>query len=177
MPPHSLDPRYPIGRFQRPETISADDRLSSIAILSELPSHLRNAVQGFDHAQLGTPYREGGWTVRQLVHHIADSHTNAIIRIKLALTENWPVIVPYNENAWAHLHDATGPVEWSLNLIEGLHARWVMLLQALDEAQWRRGFQHPERGPTSVELAACEYAWHSRHHTAHITHLRQRQDW
>ncbi len=177
MPPHLLDPRYPIGKFQRPETTSPDLRLSAIAVLAELPNHLRNAVDDLDHAELGTPYRDGGWTVRQLVHHIADSHMNAVLRVKLALTEDNPIIKPYDENAWASLHDAGAPVEWSLNLIEALHARWVMLLQSLDEPQWQRAFRHPERGTMSIELATLLYAWHSRHHTAHITHLRQRQDW
>ena len=177
MPPQLYDARYPIGKFQRPETISADDRLSAIATLAELPTHLRNAVGNLNHTQLGTPYREGGWTVRQLVHHIADSHMNAFVRIKLALSEDWPTIKPYDEKTWATLHDSAAPVEWSLNLIEALHARWVMLLQSLDEQQWQRGYRHPESGPMSVELATCLYAWHSRHHTAHINHLRQREDW
>ncbi len=177
MPPYLLDPRYPIGKFQRPETISPDHRLSAIAVLAELPNHLRNAVDDLDHAELGTPYRDGGWTVRQLVHHLADSHMNALLRVKLALTEDAPTIKPYDENAWASLHDSVAPVEWSLNLIEALHARWVMLLQSLDQTQWQRVFRHPDRGPMSIELATLLYAWHSRHHTAHISHLRQRQDW
>ena len=177
MPPQLLDPRYPVGKFQRPDTVSPDDRLLAIATLADLPSHLRNAVADLNHAELATPYRDGGWTVRQLVHHIADSHTNAVVRIKLALTEDWPTIKPYDEKSWATLHDSAAPVEWSLNLIEALHARWVMLLQSLDEAQWQRGFRHPESGPQTIDLATCLYAWHSRHHTAHITHLRQRQNW
>lgn len=177
MPPQLQDPRYPIGKFLRPEVISADDRLSAIATLAELPTHLRNAAGNLNHTQLGTPYREGGWTVRQLIHHIADSHLNAFIRIKLALSEDWPTIKSYDEKTWATLHDAAAPVEWSLNLIEALHARWVMLLQSLDEQQWQRGFRHPENGPMSVELATCLYAWHSRHHTAHINQLRLREEW
>ena len=177
MPPQLLDPRYPIGKFQRPDILSGDDRLASIAVLAELPTHLRNAVQNLSHAQLGTPYREGGWNVRQLVHHIADSHSTALSRIKFALTEDWPAIKPYDENAWAQLHDSAAPVEWSLNLVEALHARWVMLLQSLDETQWQRTFEHPEMGQMTVERATLLYAWHSRHHTAHINHLRQREDW
>ena len=177
MPPDPLDPRYPIGRFARPETISPDDRLAAINVLAELPTHLRNALHGLDHQQINTPYRDGGWTVQQLVHHIADSHINAFVRLKLALTEDWPTIKPYDEKSWALLHDAAAPVEWSLNLVEALHARWVMLLQSLDEAGWQRGFRHPDNGPMSLELATLLYAWHSRHHTAHITHLRQREDW
>ncbi len=177
MPPQPLDHRYPIGTFQRPETITPDIRGHAVAVLADLPTHLRNAVQDLRDAQLATPYRDGGWTVRQLVHHVADSHLNAFTRVKLALTEDWPTIKPYDEKSWATLHDSAAPAEWSLNLIEALHARWVMLLQSLDEAQWTRGFRHPERGPMSVELATCLYAWHSRHHTAHITHLRQREGW
>lgn len=172
-----VDPRYPIGKFVQPETITEDDRLNAIATLAEMPEELRNAVDGLDMAQLNTPYREGGWTVRQLVHHIADSHMNAFIRIRLALTEDWPTIKPYDEAAWATLHDSVAPVEWSLELIESLHARWVMLLQSLKEAQWLRGYKHPENGPTTVEQAALLYAWHSQHHVAHLTHLRTEKKW
>jgi hypothetical protein len=174
---NDLDPQYPVGKFEKPEAITPDDRVGAIATLAELPEQLRNAVDGLDHAQLNTLYRDGGWTLRQVVHHVADSHMNAFIRVRLALTEDWPTIKPYNEAAWATLHDVTAPVEWSLELVESLHARWVMLLQSLDEAQWQRGFRHPENGPTSVELATLLYAWHSRHHVAHITHLRARKGW
>ena len=173
----AVDARYPVGKFERPETITPDDRLGAIASLADLPEELRNAVEGMDSGRLNTPYREGGWTVRQLVHHIADSHMNAFIRLRLALTEDWPTIKPYDEKAWALLRDATAPVEWSLELIESLHARWVMLLQSLSEEQWARGFNHPENGPMSVEVATLVYAWHSRHHVAHITHLRAKQGW
>ena len=173
----SEDQRYPVGRFHRPESVSSEDRLAAIAVLADLPGHLRNAVQGLDHDQLNTPYREGGWTVRQVVHHVADSHMNAVIRIKLALTEPWPTIKPYDHKAWASLHDTVAPVEWSLELTEALHARWVMLLQSLDDAAWDRGFVHPENGRVTVETAALMYAWHSRHHAAHITQLRQREQW
>src|SRR4051812_45596897 len=113
-----FDPRYPLGKFVRPEVVTKDDRIASIRTLAELPEQLRNAVDGLDAAHLDMPYREGGWTVRQLVHHIADSHMNAFIRVRLALTEDWPTIKPYNENAWATLRDALAPVEWSLELIE-----------------------------------------------------------
>lgn len=172
-----VDPRYPIGKFERPETIGPEERLNAIAILAELPEDLRNAVEGLGSGQLNTPYREDGWTVRQLVHHIADSHMNAFIRMRLALTEDWPTIKPYDEKAWATLHDSTAPIEWSLELIESLHARWVMMLQSLTDEQWQRGYRHPESGPTSVEEAVLMYAWHSRHHVAHITHLRVREEW
>jgi hypothetical protein len=174
---NDLDPQYPVGKFEKPEAITPDDRVGAIATLAELPEQLRNAVDGLDHAQLNTLYRDGGWTLRQVVHHVADSHMNAFIRVRLALTEDWPTIKPYNEAAWATLHDVTAPVEWSLELVESLHARWVMLLQSLEEAQWQRGFRHPENGPTTVELATLLYAWHSRHHVAQITHLRARKGW
>jgi DinB superfamily len=172
-----LDPRYPVGKFVKPEILTPDERMGATATLAELPEQLRNAVDGLDFAQLSTPYRDGGWTLRQVVHHIADSHMNAFVRIRLALTEDWPTITPYDQAAWATLHDVSAPVEWSLELVESLHARWVMLLQSLDDQQWQRGFHHPERGPVTVELAALEYAWHSRHHVAHITHLRAKEDW
>jgi uncharacterized damage-inducible protein DinB len=173
----AVDPRYPVGKFERPDTITSEDRLNAIGSLAELPEQLRNAVEGMDSKQLNTPYREGGWTVRQLVHHIADSHMNAFIRIRLALTEDWPTIKPYDENAWATLHDSAAPVEWSLELIESLHARWVMLLQSLSDEQWQRGFRHPESGPWTVEAVTLMYGWHSRHHVAHITHLRAAGGW
>jgi hypothetical protein len=172
------DPRYPVGAFIRPEIITPDERVGAVATLAELPEQLRNAVDGLNFAQLSTPYRLGGWTLRQVVHHLADSHMNAYIRVPFALTEDWPMVKPYDEAAWAMLHDAaTAPVEWSLELVESLHARWVMLLQSLDESQWQRGYNHPEDGPVTVEMAALTYAWHSRHHIAHITHLRSKEDW
>jgi uncharacterized damage-inducible protein DinB len=172
-----LDPRYPVGKFIAPKPITKDDVVGAIAVLADLPSEMRNAVQGLNYAQLNTPYREGGWTLRQVVHHVADSHMNAFIRVRLALTEDWPTIKPYDEKAWATLHDATAPIEWSLELIESLHARWVMLLQSLDDTQWQRGFRHPENGPMTVELSTLVYGWHSRHHVAHINHLRDAKDW
>jgi DinB superfamily len=174
---NDMDPRYPVGRFTAPSTISPDERIDAIATLAELPEQLRNAVDGLSFAQLGTPYREGGWTLRQVVHHVADSHMNALVRVKLALTEDWPTIKPYDEKAWASLHDVAAPVEWSLELVESLHARWVMLLQSLTEAQWQRGYDHPEAGRMTVEVATLLYAWHSRHHVAHITHLRAKEGW
>ena len=171
--------RYPIGRFKRPETVTLVDRESAIGALAELPENLRHALEDLDETQLNTPYREGGWTVRALTHHIADSHMEAFARIRLALTEDAPTIKPYNEDAWSALHDSqAAPVAWSVQLLEGLHARWVMLLQGLNDAQWQRTFVHPERPhPWSVETAALIYAWHSKHHVAHITHLRERNGW
>ena len=174
------DPRYPVGKFQRPEPgpLPEDELAYAISCIAELPSQLRNAVHGLDTAQLNTPYRDGGWTVRQLVAHLGDSHMMAFIRVRLALTEDWPTISAYDEKAFAELHDSVAaPVEWSLELIESLHARWVMMLQSLDAAEWQRGFKHPERGSQTVELATLTYAWHCRHHLAHITHLRAAKDW
>jgi uncharacterized damage-inducible protein DinB len=172
-----IDPRYPVGDFKAPAAVSRGERADAIATLAELPEQLRNAVDGLSAEQLSTPYREDGWTVRQVVHHVADSHMNAVIRIKLSLTEDWPTVKPYDEAAWAKLHDMTAPVEWSLELIEALHGRWVMLLQSLSEEQWKRGYNHPQNGRMTVEMATLLYAWHSRHHVAHITHLRSRENW
>ncbi len=178
------DPRFPIGNFVPPTpnpfdpSAAIEARRSAIEDLAELPSELRNAVHGLDQHQLSTPYRDGGWTVRQIVHHIADSHMNADLRMRLALTEVWPTVKPYDERRWAELHDASAaPIEWSLELIEALHARWVMLLQHLPETEWKRGFIHPETGRTPLDLALFHYSWHGRHHTAHITHLRRRNHW
>jgi uncharacterized damage-inducible protein DinB len=171
------DPRYPIGRFKRPKTITLPQRLAAIVTLAELPAKLTEAVDGLDRAQLDTPYREGGWTVRQLVHHLADSHMNAFIRVRLALTQDCPTIVPYDEKAWALLHDAAAPAGWSLAIVESLHARWVMMLESLSEEQWHRPFIHPERGESTIEPMVLMYAWHSLHHVAHITRLRDREGW
>jgi hypothetical protein len=174
----AVDPRYPVGKFKRPESVTPHDRMVAIAELAALPGWLNKAVEGLNREQLDTPYREGGWTVRQLVHHIADSHMNAFVRLRLALTEDWPTIVPYDEKAWAMLRDSmTAPVSWSTELLEALHARWVMLLESLTEEQWGRGMQHPANGPVSVEMQTLLYGWHSRHHVAHITRLRESEGW
>jgi hypothetical protein len=172
------DPRYPVGDFKRPETVTPEDRTAAIASIAEMPAKLTAALKGLDAQQLATPYREGGWTVQQLVHHIADSHMNAFIRIRLALTEDWPTITAYDEKAWAMLPDSTAaPVGWSATLLENLHARWVMVLRAMKDDQWQRGVKHPERGPMALEMATLLYAWHCRHHVAHITRLREREGW
>jgi hypothetical protein len=134
-------------------------------------------VNGLSDAQIDTPYREGGWTVRQLVHHIFDSHANSYIRFKLALTEDWPTIKPYDEAAWARLADSRGPIDGSLTLIDGLHGRWVALLESMAEEDFQKGFVHPERGRQKLGTTLALYDWHSRHHTAHITGLRTRQGW
>lgn len=175
--PVIADPRFPIGKFRRAE-VNLADHASAIAAIAALPQNLCAAVAGLSDPQLDTPYREGGWTVRQLVHHLADSHINSCVRIRLALTEDWPTIKPYDEKLWADLPDArTGSVDSSLATIEGLHARWVLLLRSLTEDQWQRGYVHPENGRQSLAEAAALYAWHGRHHTAHITELRKRSGW
>jgi hypothetical protein len=174
------DPRYPVGKFHRPAPgpLPEGELAYAMSAIAELPSHLRNAVHGLDTEQIDTPYREGGWTVRQVVSHLGDSHMTAFFRVRMALTEDWPTILPYNESAFAELHDSVAaPMEWSLELIESLHARWVMMLQSLNEAQWQRGYVHPESGPTPLNLATLLYAWHGRHHVAHITHLRADKSW
>jgi hypothetical protein len=173
-----VDPRYPVGKFQWPESVAPGARAAAIATIAEMPAKLTDALKWLDQSQLDTPYREGGWTVRQLVHHIADSHMNAFVRIRFALTEDWPPIMAYNEKAWAMLTDSiSAPVTWSVFLVENLHARWVLLLESLCEEQWARGVKHPENGPMSVEVAMQLYAWHARHHVAHITRLREREGW
>ena len=173
----STDVRFPVGRFARPQSVTSGELRNALATLAETPGLLRNAVDGLNLQRLAVPYREGGWSVRQVVHHLADSHMNAFIRVRLALTEDWPTITAYDEKAWAELHDSVAPIEWSLELVESLHARWVMLLGSLEDGQWRRGFVHPEKGCITVDAATLEYAWHSRHHIAHIVHLRVREGW
>jgi hypothetical protein len=175
--PIATDPRFPIGKFRRAEA-NLSDHAASIDTLAGLPENLRAAVDGLGAAQLDTPYREGGWTVRQLVHHVADSHMNAYIRIRLALTEDWPTVKGYNEKLWAELHDATtAPPDLSLRLLDALHYRWVLLLRSLSEDQWQRGYTHSENGRQSIAEAVAMYDWHSRHHTAHIVELRKRMGW
>ncbi|WP_263381886.1 YfiT family bacillithiol transferase [Granulicella arctica] len=173
----SPDAQYPIGRFETPESISAGEVRNAITMLADTPSLLRNAVGGLKPPRLTVPYRPGGWTIQQVVHHLADSHMNAFVRFRLALTEDWPTIKVYDEAAWAELHDSLAPIEWSLELIESLHARWIMLLFSLKDAQWKCGYVHPERGRVALDVAVLHYAWHSQHHLAHITHLRAREGW
>jgi uncharacterized damage-inducible protein DinB len=172
------DPRYPVGKFKMPEEMTPELRAHAIETIARLPEKLRNALNGLTTEQNDHPYREGGWTVRQLVHHVADSHAQAFMRLRLALTEDWPTVIGYNEKAWAELFDSQcAPVEWSLEIIEATHARWVMLLSSLDETQWQRGFKHSERGPSTIEQATMLYAWHCVHHTAHITQMRVNKGW
>ena len=171
------DLRFPIGRFSPPASVEAGTRSAHIETLQLLPGRLRSAVNGLSDTQLDTPYREGGWTVRQVVHHVADSHTNSYIRFKLALTEDWPTIKPYDEAAWARLADSALPVEVSLEWIEALHERWVALLESMTEEDFQKGFNHPGLGRQKLATKLALYDWHSRHHTAHITGLRTRQGW
>jgi hypothetical protein len=174
----SEDQRYPIGKFHWPETVSAEDRLRHIEALARAPARLREAVAGLTGEQLDTPYRKGGWTVRQVVHHVPDSHMNSFIRFKLALTETEPAIKPYDEAAWAQLADvASTPVETSLRLLECLHERWIALLGGLAEADWKKQFRHPETGLISLEKNLALYAWHGEHHVEHIRALRRRRGW
>ena len=174
----SDDLRFPIGKFRRPESVSATDRARYIEGIESAPARLREAVAGLEDVQLNTPYREGGWTLRQVVHHVPDSHMNSYIRFKLALTEDEPVIKPYDEAAWAQLGDTSAtPVEVSLNLLERLHERWVRLLLSLSEADWKRTFRHPESGILSLETNLALYAWHGDHHIAHVNNLRTRKGW
>jgi len=175
--PDFVDPSYPIGKFTPSKKIAQEDRRYAVLTLAQMPELLREAVRGLDQDQINTPYREGGWTVRQVVHHLADSHSTAFHRIRRALTEEWPLVPGYDEKAFAKLPDAVAPVEWSLEIVEATHARWVMVLQALAEEQWQRGFVHTERGRQTLDEATQMYAWHSRHHVQHIKALRLRQGW
>jgi hypothetical protein len=169
--------RYPIGRFTPPATSTPELRAAHIETLRLLPERLQAAVAGLNDAQLDTPYREGGWTLRQVVHHVADSHINAYVRFKLALTEDWPTIKPYDEAAWANLADSKLPIDASLALIAALHARWVALLESLEPEDFLRGYNHPELGRQELATVLAIYEWHSRHHAAHIAALRARQSW
>lgn len=171
------DPRYPIGRFRLPSDYTPAVRATQIETLRLLPERLRAAVGGLSEAQLDTPYRDGGWTVRQVVHHFADSHANSYIRFKLALTEDWPTIKPYDEAAWARLPDSSQAIEPSLVFITGLHERMVTLFESMSNEDFQRGFNHPERGRMTLAANLALYDWHSRHHTAHITGLRTRMGW
>jgi uncharacterized damage-inducible protein DinB len=171
------DIRYPIGRFRFEDPLR-EDRAVYLAQLSEAPANLRSAVAGLSDAQLDTPYRAGGWTPRQVVHHLADAHVNWYIRTKLAVTEDEPVTKTYAEQLWAELADArTSPVEPSLELFGGLTARWCRFFASLTAEQWTRRFQNAEWGPLTVADVLRAMAWHTRHHTAHITELRRRNGW
>ena len=172
------DPRYPTGKFHFNPDVTPEMRQRSIAAIRDTPSALRAAVRGLSEAQLSTPYRDGGWTVRQVVHHVPESHMNAFVRFKLALTEDNPTIRPYDEAAWARVADtARTPVDVSLTLLDSLHTRWVVLLESLADTDFARRLVHPDRGPITLDWMLQLYAWHGRHHTAHVTELRKRENW
>ena len=172
------DLRYPIGKFHVEGEITDECRREWIAQLAEAPSLLRAALTGLSDEQLATPYRPDGWTLRQLAHHVPDSHMNSYVRFRLALTEEDPVVKTYHEDRWAELDDArTAPVDVSLALLDSLHTRWVLLLLSLSAGEWKRTFQHPEMGLMTLERNLALYAWHGRHHVAHVTALRERMGW
>ena len=174
----TTDLRYPIGRVQRVRSLSPEARRAAIDTIADTPARLRAAVSGLTDAQLDTPYRDGGWTVRQLVHHVADSHMQAFIRTRYALAERNVTITPYDESAWAELADMrTVPATTSLALLDALHARWVHLLRATPAADFSRTIMHPENGEMTVDDLVSTYEWHGRHHTAHVTGLRERMGW
>ncbi|MFZ0430642.1 MAG: putative metal-dependent hydrolase [Acidobacteriota bacterium] len=170
--------QYPIGKFQRDPAVTAEKRERWIRSVAGLPERLEQAVAGLSDAQLDTAYRPEGWTVRQLVHHIADSHINAYVRVRLALTEDKPTIKAYDQAAWAQLADArSAPLRPSLAIISAVHERWVLLLRSLEETDFARPFHHPEWGDIDLDTTLQMYAWHGDHHLAHITGLRKRKGW
>jgi hypothetical protein len=172
------DLRYPIGRFRAVMPVTSELRAAAIDAIAGLPERLRGAVAGLSDPQLDTPYRPEGWTVRQVVHHVADSHMNGFIRVKLALTEENPTIKPYDESAWAVLADMRLPIEVSLGIIDGIHARWAAVYRAMAAAQFDLTFVHPELGAQlTLDWHLQQYAWHSHHHLAHITELRRAKGW
>lgn len=175
----TTDLRYPIGKYEQPASFSSVERTAAMEALAELPQKMHAAVCGLSETQIDTAYREGGWTVRQTVHHVADGHMRACVQLRMALTEDWPAIAPIKQSLWAELDDArTQPVEPSLEILNALHLRWVALLRSLPEINWtERGYTHPVKGRQTVEQIAALYAWHGQHHTAQITTLRERQGW
>ncbi len=171
------DPRYPVGKFEAPKSVTSSDLQNWIRQIEETPSKLRAAVKGLSDKQLDTPYREGGWTVRQVAHHLPDSHMNSYVRFKLALTEDKPTIKTYDQELWANLPDAKAAIEASLTLFEALHQRFVTLLKSMSAAEFTRTLRHPELGEVSLDRYLALYAWHGRHHVAHITELRKAKGW
>lgn len=171
--------RYPTGKFHRPSgALDEAERKRIIEVIAATPKNLSDAVRGLNDKQLDTPYRADGWTVRQLVHHLADSHMNAYVRLKLALTEDAPLVKPYDENAWAKLSDSlVTPVDVSLSLVTALHDRWVRMMRAMKPADFTRTMTHPEHGTITVDYLLALYAWHGPHHVAHVTGLRKRESW
>jgi uncharacterized damage-inducible protein DinB len=172
------DPRFPIGKFHYEGQVSEEQKQAYLDDIAQTPSNLRAAVKGLSDSQFDTPYRPGGWTIRQVVHHVPDSHMNSYVRFKLALTEDEPTIKPYAEDRWAELADnKSTPVEVSLIMLDSLHDRWVRLLRSLTPKDWKRTFRHPDLGPMTLEKTLALYAWHGKHHVAHITELRKRMSW
>ena len=173
-----MDPRYPIGTFEMPAHVTPARRQQAIDEIAATPVKMRAAAKGLSESQLDTPYREGGWTVRQVVHHVPDSHLNAYVRLKLALTEDKPTIKPYDEAAWAELADSKStPIEVSLMLLDSVHARWDRLWRSLKSEHFARVLIHPEHGERTVDWLLFLYEWHGKHHTAHITELRKQKSW
>jgi len=172
------DPRYPIGKFDKKITVTKEMRNEFINTIETLSSQLRKEVENLSEQQLDTPYREDGWTIRQVVHHLPDSHINAYVRFKLALTEDNPAIKTYEEHLWAELPDSVKtPIDVSLNLLESLHARWAILLRSMTDEQFEKTFQHPEWGNINLSKTLALYAWHGKHHLAHITELKKKMVW
>jgi exoribonuclease II len=170
--------RFPIGKFKRPEVVSDEEFNMDVQAIQELPDSLKEAVKGLNEDQLNTPYRDGGWTIKQVVHHLFDSHANSYVRMKLALTEDNPTIKPYDESLWAELDDAKyAPIELSINLLDALHKRWVLSLTAFGTEEKKRTFNHPESGIWRLDKYVGLYGWHCIHHVAHITGLRKRMGW
>ncbi len=172
------DLQYPIGKFHFDGSLGEEQKQKCIDDISRAPADMRAAVSGLSEAQLDTPYRPGGWTVRQVTHHVPDSHMNAYIRFKLALTEDEPTIKPYEQGRWAELADSKStPIEVSLTMVDSLHDRWVRLMRSMKPEDWKRSFRHPELGLVSLEKNVALYSWHGRHHVAHITGLREHSGW
>jgi uncharacterized damage-inducible protein DinB len=172
-----MDPRYPIGKFEMVTEVTPARRQQAIEAIAATPANLRAAVKGLSEAQLDTPYREGGWTVRQVVHHVPDSHLNAYVRLKLALTEKKPTIKPYDEAAWANLADSKAPIEVSQTLLESVHDRWDRVWRSMKPEDFGRKLVHPDHGERTVDWILFVYEWHGKHHAAHITELRKQKGW
>jgi hypothetical protein len=173
-----VDPRYPVGKLEKKGPLTSDERKHMIESLAQAPARFRAAVAGLNDKQLDTRYRDGGWTVRQVIHHVADSHMNAYIRFRFAVTEAEPKVKAYDEKAWAELADArTAPIEPSLKLLDGIHDRWTILLHNVREIDFNRGLNHSENGHMTLDDVLADYEWHSRHHEGHITNLRKKNGW
>ncbi len=179
MPVQQIDERYPIGKFSyENKDTNKEKRNVFISEIETTPFNLRNAAAGLSDIQLDTPYREGGWTVRQVVHHLPDSHLNAYVRFKLALTENNPLVKTYDEKKWAELSDySEAPIKDSLNLLDSLHRRWVILLKSMNDNDFKKTYLHPDIGEVNLDWVTAQYAWHGKHHVAQITFLRKKKGW